>query len=83
MKIQKRAKKGSEISIVGTTDRIGTEEYNSRLSQERANAVKTAIKRKNTVASGKGEQELKYNNDLPEGRFYCRTVNVIVKTPIE
>jgi outer membrane protein OmpA-like peptidoglycan-associated protein len=81
--IQKRAKKGSEISIVGTTDRIGTEEYNSRLSQERANAVKTAIKRKNTVASGKGEQELKYNNDLPEGRFYCRTVNVIVKTPIE
>jgi outer membrane protein OmpA-like peptidoglycan-associated protein len=81
--IQKRAKKGSEISVVGTTDRIGTEEYNSRLSQERANAVKTAIKRKNTVASGKGEQELKYNNDLPEGRFYCRTVNVIVKTPIE
>ena len=81
--IQKRAKTGSEISIVGTTDRIGTEEYNSRLSQERANAVKTAIKRKNTVASGKGEQELKYNNDLPEGRFYCRTVTVIVKTPIE
>ncbi|MDT8323235.1 MAG: hypothetical protein RRA94_03905 [Bacteroidota bacterium] len=24
-----------------------------------------------------------YDNDLPEGRFYCRTVAVEVKTPIE
>jgi len=81
--IQKRVKKGSEISVTGTTDRIGSEEYNTRLSQERANAVKTAINRKGSVSIGKGEQDLRFDNDLPEGRFYCRTVNVVVRTLVE
>ncbi|GDX66223.1 hypothetical protein LBMAG36_12900 [Chlorobiota bacterium] len=81
--IQKRVKKGSEISVTGTTDRIGTEEYNTRLSQERANAVKAAINRKGSVSIGKGEQDLRFDNDLPEGRFYCRTVNVVVRTLVE
>jgi outer membrane protein OmpA-like peptidoglycan-associated protein/WD40 repeat protein len=79
--IQKRIKKNSEIEIVGTTDRIGTDEYNNRLSEERAISVKTAINRKRTKAIGKGKQELPFDNDLPEGRFYCRTVNVTVSTP--
>ena len=81
--IQKRVKKGSEISVTGTTDRIGSEEYNARLSQERANAVKTAINRKGSVSIGKGEQDLRFDNDLPEGRFYCRTVNVVVRTLVK
>jgi outer membrane protein OmpA-like peptidoglycan-associated protein len=81
--IQKRIKKGSEISVIGTTDRIGTEEYNTRLSQERANAVKTSINRKGTISIGKGEQDLRFDNNLPEGRFYCRTVNVVVKTLVK
>lgn len=81
--IQKRIQKNSKISIRGTTDRIGSEEHNARLSQERANSVKSAINRKNTVAVGTGEQELLFDNDLPEGRFYCRTVSVEVRTPIE
>lgn len=81
--IQKRVKKNSSITIIGTTDRIGSEEHNARLSQERANSVKSAINRKNTIASGTGEQELRFDNDLPEGRFYCRTVSVEVRTPIE
>ena len=81
--IQKRVKKESEISVMGTTDRIGTEEYNTRLSQERANAVKTAINRKGSVSIGKGEQGLRFDNDLPEGRFYCRTVNVVVRTLVK
>lgn len=78
-----KSKKGSEISVTGTTDRIGTEEYNTRLSQERANAVKAAINRKGSVSIGKGEQDLRFDNDLPEGRFYCRTVNVVVRTLVE
>jgi outer membrane protein OmpA-like peptidoglycan-associated protein len=81
--IQKRVKKGSEISVTGTTDRIGSEEYNTRLSQERANAVKTAINRKGSVSIGKGEQGLRFDNDLPEGRFYCRTVKVVVRTLVD
>jgi len=81
--IQNRIQKNSKVSIRGTTDRIGSEEHNARLSQERANSVKSAINRKNTVAIGTGEQELLFDNDLPEGRFYCRTVSVEVRTPIE
>ena len=31
-------------------------------------------------ARGLGEIDLLFNNDIPEGRFYCRTVNVMVET---
>ncbi|MFZ9688018.1 MAG: choice-of-anchor D domain-containing protein [Chitinophagaceae bacterium] len=79
--IQKRVKKNSEIEINGTTDRIGSDEHNARLSQERANSVRSAINRKGATANGKGKSS-EFDNDLPEGRFYCRTVNVIVRTPI-
>jgi len=44
--------------------------------------VRTAINRKGASATGTGKQTLQFDNDLPEGRFYCRTVNVIVSTPI-
>jgi hypothetical protein len=32
---------------------------------------------------GVGNAELLFNNDIPEGRFYCRTVNIVVKTPVQ
>ena len=79
--IQKRIKNNSVIEIIGTTDRIGSDEHNARLSQERANSVRSAINRKGATANGTGKSS-EFDNDLPEGRFYCRTVNVIVKTPI-
>ncbi|NBP65468.1 MAG: OmpA family protein [Bacteroidetes bacterium] len=78
--IQKRIKNNSVIEIIGTTDRIGSDEHNARLSQERANSVRSAINRKGASATGTGKSS-EFDNDLPEGRFYCRTVNVIVKTP--
>lgn len=78
--IQKRIKHNSVIEIIGTTDRIGSDEHNARLSQERANSVRSAINRKGASATGTGKSS-EFDNDLPEGRFYCRTVNVIVKTP--
>jgi outer membrane protein OmpA-like peptidoglycan-associated protein len=80
--ISSRIYKESEIEITGHTDRTGDAEYNRRLSERRAISVKNAL-RKDANAYGIGKDTLLYDNDQPEGRFYCRTVNIIVKTPVE
>jgi len=33
-------------------------------------------------SKGVGEDEALYTNDLPEGRFYNRTVQVVIRTPL-
>lgn len=81
--IMKRIKPESEINITGYTDRTGDDKYNQQLSERRANSTKQAIKRNDAKAIGIGEQKLLYNNDLPEGRFYCRTVEIEVKTKVK
>ncbi len=77
----------SLVSIVGSTDKLGEEHYNQKLSEDRA--INTAnfiqkIKPKLSIKEikGIGDTNLLYNNNLPEGRFYCRTVLIEVKTPI-
>jgi outer membrane protein OmpA-like peptidoglycan-associated protein len=80
--IKKRIKSNSEVQIVGYSDRTGDQEYNKRLSEERAKSTKKELKRIDANAFGLGEEVLLYDNDLPEGRFYCRTVEIIVKTKI-
>lgn len=77
----------SELAITGTTDRVGEEQYNMQLSQTRADAVKKyliALQPQANILSckGLGESSLLFSNEVPEGRFYCRTVSIIVKTPI-
>ena len=81
--IKSRVKPNSTIKILGHTDRLGTSERNQKLSQERADAVKKELKAADISSTGLGETELRYNNNLPEGRFYCRRVDVLVETPIE
>lgn len=78
-----RIKQESEISITGYTDRTGDDKYNQQLSERRANSTKQALKRNDAQAIGVGEQKLLYDNDLPEGRFYCRTVEIEVKTKVK
>jgi outer membrane protein OmpA-like peptidoglycan-associated protein len=80
----------SETTIVGHTDVIGEEQYNQRLSESRgANAkeevarlAKTAQSYKSLESKGVGEAEPLFDNSLPEGRFYNRTVQVIIETPV-
>ncbi|MEI6090808.1 MAG: OmpA family protein [bacterium] len=81
--ISKRIKKESILEISGFTDRTGDTEYNEKLSGKRAETTKNALNRNDATVQSIGEDKLLYNNDLPEGRFYCRTVRIIVKTPIE
>lgn len=70
------------VAITGYTDRIGEPEHNQRLSEERARATAQALGARPEQAVGRGETTTLFNNDLPEGRFYCRTVTVVVETPI-
>lgn len=77
--------KGGTVIIHGHTDVIGEEDYNLNLSQQRADNVKSIIENALTKA---GRSDVKFNvqgygenldvaefdNKLPEGRFYNRSV---------
>jgi outer membrane protein OmpA-like peptidoglycan-associated protein len=70
----------SKISIAGYTDRTGDSAYNRTLSRQRATELARLIDQPLSKAQGFGEDTLIYDNSTPEGRFYCRTVNVSVET---
>lgn len=72
----------SIVKIYGYTDITGDAEYNRKLSKRRAEAVYQKLNVKNAIVDGFGESVLLYDNEIPEGRFYCRTVEIIVETPI-
>jgi outer membrane protein OmpA-like peptidoglycan-associated protein len=69
----------AQVKVIGYTDRIGETDHNAKLSTNRANSTSKSLKSKNIEAIGVGENELLYDNDSPEGRFYCRTVQVQVQ----
>ena len=83
-----RIQPNSDVTVNGYTDILGTDDYNERLSTNRANAVKGDIgghikgQDKSLVAHGYGKSQPLYTNELPEGRYYNRTVQVLVETPI-
>lgn len=77
--IKNDVKGNSKIKVSGFTDRIGDANYNKRLSNERARSTANKLNIPNTTYEGVGEDKLLYNNELPEGRFYCRTVLVEVE----
>jgi outer membrane protein OmpA-like peptidoglycan-associated protein len=81
-----RLSAGSTVTVNGYTDVIGSEEYNQKLSQERADAVTAALQAHlgeetdvRTESIGHGEVSPQYSNDTPEGRFYNRTVNLLIE----
>ncbi len=78
----------SNTTITGSTDKLGEAKYNEELSLRRAHAVAGFITNvisgfKADKIQGIGSSVLEFDNNLPEGRFYCRTVLVEVKTPIK
>lgn len=84
--VRSRIRTNSALRITGLTDRIGPVEHNQTLSAKRAAAIETSIKQRVIPAvsqsSGAGPM-LIYNNNLPEGRWYNRTVLIEVATPVE
>ncbi|MCS6966207.1 MAG: OmpA family protein [Candidatus Kapabacteria bacterium] len=79
----------STIEIVGHTDVVGLYDHNKKLSENRARTAMRAIESyargryQSLTSRGVGEDDPLYTNDLPEGRFYNRTVQILISTPIE
>ncbi len=81
--IRSRMKESSRLTVEGFADRTGDDQANKRLALSRAQATAQALGRPDARVVGIGEDRLLYANDNPEGRFYCRTVQITVATPVE
>ena len=73
----------ADIDVVGHTDSIGSAEYNQRLSERRAMAVKDYMVSEGVSAAvidaiGKGESDPTASNDTEEGRALNRRVDIHV-----
>lgn len=83
-----RVKGSSDIKVIGHTDITGLYKTNKMLSVNRAKTVYTGIRSKSKgkygslETEGVGEDDPLYTNDLPEGRMYNRTVQVLIETPL-
>jgi OOP family OmpA-OmpF porin len=75
--------RGLRVTVEGHTDSVGEESYNERLSQRRAEAVRSYLVRKGVaperlVARGLGESSPIASNDTAEGRARNRRVELEV-----
>lgn len=83
-----RVKASTVIHVEGHTDVVGQDEHNKRLSENRAKTTRELINSgagsyKLLDSRGTGEEEPLFGNALPEERFFNRTVQVILETPLE
>lgn len=81
--IKQRITNRSQVSIRGFGDRIGDPEYNRRLANERAARTAKALGLPASDVISADGASYPYDNNLPEGRFYSRTVEITIRTPIE
>lgn len=85
--VKSRIEPNSKVTVLGFTDRTGTQEYNKTLAESRCREVMRYIT--GNIAEGNieikavGSETLVYANDLPEGRSYSRTVQIIIETPVQ
>ncbi len=82
-RIKEHVKPNSTVVIIGHSDRIGNADYNLKLSKQRAKTVADAFAPFAVSYDGYGVKNPMTTNDLPEGRFFNRSVEIIVETPIE
>lgn len=72
----------TNILVLGYTDSTGPEEYNQKLSERRAEAVKKFlvdsghVKADKITAEGRGESDPVASNETREGRFQNRRVEI-------
>jgi outer membrane protein OmpA-like peptidoglycan-associated protein len=83
--VQSRIEPNSVVTIAGYADKSGDAEYNRDLARRRCMEVEKviAVKSVKPLISPIGSDILLYDNSTPEGRAYCRTVQIIIETPIK
>jgi outer membrane protein OmpA-like peptidoglycan-associated protein len=74
---------GLKIKLEGHTDSVGSDEYNLKLSQQRADAVRSylvaqGVASETVDAVGLGEADPVATNDTPAGRQQNRRVDMVV-----
>lgn len=81
--VRSRIQPNSTVTIAGYADRTGDAEYNRELARRRCQEVEKAIAGSSgaTMIQPIGSEILLYDNDTPEGRAYCRTVQIVIETP--
>lgn len=72
----------TQIKIFGFTDLVGDDKINKRIATARAEAVYRRLNIRDAYVEGVGKDKVLYDNALPEGRFYCRTVQIEVETNV-
>lgn len=81
--VKNRIKDNAKVYIHGYSDSMGDEAINKTISERRAKSVANRLRLRDAEVRGIGEEDLLYDNSLPEGRFYCRTVQITVETPVK
>ncbi len=76
------------IHVVGHTDSSGSDQYNQKLSQQRAEAVagfltSRGVNSQRTLAWGRGESQPIASNDTAESRAANRRVDIVIKPIVE
>ncbi len=83
--IKQRVQPNSQVTVIGYGDRVGSREYNRDLAFRRSVEVKNFLQlpedRIKIVPIG--NDVLLHDNATPEGRSYCRVVQVMIATPLE
>jgi outer membrane protein OmpA-like peptidoglycan-associated protein len=81
--IKRQIQPQADVRITGYTDYTNPLDYSLRLSKARARETASALDRiRSAEVRGLGKTVLLYDTEIPEGRFYCRTVTIVVETPI-
>jgi outer membrane protein OmpA-like peptidoglycan-associated protein len=78
---------GLKIEVEGHTDSVGSEEFNQKLSEQRAGAVRdylvsSGVSTANVTARGFGKTQPVASNDTAEGRQRNRRVELVVSGDI-
>lgn len=76
------------VHVIGHTDNIGSEAYNQRLSEQRAESVVNYFSRKGIawqrlVTEGRGMREPRASNATEAGRQLNRRVELLIKPVVE